>query len=339
MQERETQLKEPQGIPVPLEKLASDPGLTWELIVEVVLFLGFLGGFVVWYFLVINRRDPGLGIPLLIVIIGICMFVVAPRLTNRYRDRQRKVMLRADELIQLDPRPPVLYLRSFKDDEKIARAIAFQSIEQEMKVVFFDFGPFIAFAEPNAEALDPGAGRLYASQEKWQDEVRNEMVKARLVVMRIGATPSFWWEVEQARGIVTPERLIFFIPGEKVKSEYEEFCLKANRLFPHGLPKYEYKWSPTGPPGGIIYFDQDWTPHLRLIKTLWLRQTFWNLFSAPLKLALKPVYEQHGVQWAKPPVRAMQVLYMLVLLFLSVFFVYGSYKVVQMGLRLFRAFQ
>lgn len=85
---------------------------------------------------------------------------------------------------------------------------------------------------------------------------------------------------------------------------------------PHQLAVYKVKWSPFGVHGGILYFEPDWTPHLREFKVIWLRQTFWNLFAAPLKIGLRPVYEQLGVEWKQPPVQFMQVLYLLVLLLL-----------------------
>jgi hypothetical protein len=94
---------------------------------------------------------------------------------------------------------------------------------------------------------------------------------------------------------------------------------------PYSLPEYKVKWSPFGAHGGILYFESDWTPRLQEFKIVWLRQTFWNLFAAPLKIGLRPVYEQLGVEWRKPPVQFMQVLYLLVLFLLLVLVVYCLY--------------
>jgi len=128
---------------------------------------------------------------------------------------------------------------------------------------------------------------------------------------------------------VRPDRLVFLIPGDKAEFKYEGFRQKANRWMPRQLPEYKVKWSPIRAGGGIVYFEPNWTPHLQEFKTTWLRQTFWDLFAAPLKIGLKPVYEQLGVNWTKPPVQFMQVLYMFVLFLLAALVVYYIYGVVK----------
>src|SRR5215211_123180 len=153
--------------------------------------------------LLAKGKSPGLLITLIAFILTILALTLTPRLSRKYRARQRLVIQRADEVIRNDTRPPVLYLRSFSDDKMIARAIGFKSVEQEMKLVLFDIGP----------PTDPGAARLYASQEHWKEKAREEMSKAQLVIIRIGDSPSFWWEVEEAiKKRVRLQRLVFLIP-------------------------------------------------------------------------------------------------------------------------------
>ena len=313
--------KELKG-PPSIIRLQHDPGFTWELFLITLLALGFLSAIAAFLILLANGQSPGL----LITMIALCLTVLAltltPRLSNKYRARHRLIIQQADEVIRNDPRPPVLYLRPFSDDKMIARAITFKSIEQEMRLVLFDIGPFIGFAEPNREPPDPGAARMYASPEHWREKACEEMSNAQLVILRVGDSPSFWWEAREAIARVPPERLVFLMPPEKIETEYENFLEKANEWLPCQLPKYKTRWSPFGPCGGILYFEPDWTPHFREFRTIWLRQTFWNLFSASLKIALRPVYEQLGVKWTKPPVQLMQVLYMLVLFLLVVLIAY-----------------
>jgi len=131
--------------------------------------------------------------------------------------------------------------------------------------------------------------------------------------------------VKEAIDRVPPERLVFLIPPEKMEVKYEGFRLKASEWLSCQLPQYKTRWSPHGPPGGILYFQPDGTPHLREFKTIWFRQTFWNLFGASLKIGMKPVYKQLGVKWTKPPIQLMQVLYMLVLFLLAMLVVYCLY--------------
>jgi len=224
-----------------------------------------------------------------------------------------------------DTRPPVLYLRSFKDDEKIARAIAFYSIEQEMKVALFEIGPFIAMAEPDKPGpIDPGAARLRLHDDAWQQEVGKEMSRAAFVIMRCGQSHGFWWELSEAPKRVKPERLVLLLPAED-EQLYEQVRERSRQWLPCELPEYKPgKW-PFSARGAIVYFEPDWTPHLLKLKTVWLRQTFWNVFSAVLKIGLRPVYEQLGVEWKRPPVQPLQILYWLVLGCLAVLFVYLTY--------------
>jgi len=307
--------------------LPPDPGFTWELLCITFLSLSFLAAIAAFLILLANGKSPGRLISITALILTILVLKLTPWLSHKYRARHRLILLRAEEVIKNDMRQPVLYLRSFRDDNMIARAIGFKSIEQEMKVVLFDIGPFIAFADPDKESPDTGAARMYASQECWHEKVLEEMSKAQLVIIRIGDSPSFWWEVQEAIIRVSPKRLVFLIPPEKIEVTYENFRHKASEWLPYQLPEQKVKWSPFGPRGGILYFEPDWTPHLRKFKIIWLRQTFWNLFAAPLKIGLRPVYEQLGVKWTKPPVQLMQVLYMLVLFLLIVVVIYYCYKV------------
>jgi hypothetical protein len=157
--------------PASSKGLPADPGFTWELLCITLLALGVLAGMAAFLILLANGKNPGFLITITTLILTVLALKLTPRLSNKYRARQRLVVLRIEELIREDTRPPVLYLRAFKDDHTIARAIGFKSIEQEMKLVLFDIGPFIAFAEPNNEPADPGAARIYAAQEHWQVEV------------------------------------------------------------------------------------------------------------------------------------------------------------------------
>jgi hypothetical protein len=262
------QLQEPtptkrRKSPVTGNELPSDPGFTRELLCITLLSLAFLAAVAAFLILLANSKNPGLLISMIALILSVLTLKLTPWLSNKYRARQRFLFLSAEEEIENDTRQPVLYLRPFSDDKMIARAIGFKSIEQEMKLVLFDIGPFIAFAEPNNEPPDPGAARLHASQEHWQEEVREVMSKAQLVIMRIGDSPSFWWEVREAIVRVRPERLVFLTPAERAEVEYERFRQKANNWLPYQLSEHKVKWSPFGPHGGIIYFNPDWTPQLR----------------------------------------------------------------------------
>jgi hypothetical protein len=306
-------------------RLPAAPGFTWELFCIALIFLSALAVSAAISITAVNDKPPGIAAVLTALVLWVLTLKVTPYLANKYRDRQRSVFETAEVVMKNDTRPPVLYLRSFKDDEKIARAITFYSIEQEMKVALFEIGPFIAMAEPDKpDPLDPGAARMRLPRDAWQQQVGEEMSKAALVIMRIGQSDGFWWELSEAPERVKPERLVLLLPAED-EQVYEKVRDRAREWLPCELPEFKREKWPFAGRGGLVYFEPDWTPHLQKFKTVWLRQTFWNLFTAVLKIGLRPVYEQLGITWKKPPVQPMQVLYILVLCLLAIFGLYHIY--------------
>lgn len=299
---------------------AAPTGLTWELACITVLAVAFLAAISTFLVMLAWDEKPGLPLTLCAFALTLLALKLVPRLTRKYRERLRRVFLKAGEAIVKDSRPRVLYLRSFKDDESMAQAVGLASVEQELCMVLLDFGPLVTFKAFD-EFADPGAARISVPQAKpWEEEVKEEMARARLVVMRVAATKGFRWEARAAAAILDPERLVFWVPENPDK--YEDFRRDAESWLPRPLPRYGHDRWPFGPHGGILYFEPDWTPHLRKFKIVWLRQTFWNLFAATLKIGLRPVYEQLGVEWRKPRVQPIQILYMLAMALLAALVLY-----------------
>lgn len=306
-----------------------DTGLTWELLSISALTVAFLTAVAAMLVTVARGKEPGLPLNLCALVLTLLALLVVPRLTRRYRRRLRRAFRSACEAMTKDTRPRVLYLRPFEDDKSLSLAVALTSVEQELCMVLSDFGPVFTFKGP-LEAPDIGPARLTVPEDKdWRKEVREQMSSARLVVMRVGNSEGFLWEAGLAAEILKPKQLVFWVPqGE---SGFEKFEQEAKKWLPRRLPP---SWSPGGSRGGIIYFQPDWTPHFRRFTTVWLRQTFWNLFAATLKIGLRPVYEQLGVEWRKPRVQPMQVVYMLALVLLMVLVVYYVFA---LGSRIWRA--
>jgi len=253
-------------------------------------------------------------------------------LSDKYRGRQRKILMTAEELLKHDTRPHVLYLRSFKDDETTSRLLNLSSEEQEFALTMLEIGPFITFGEPGEEFPEPGAARMYVDHDDWRRRIENLMANARLVVARIANSKSFWWEIRTAVKTLKPERLLLLLPEDgKV---YEEFRLRANGIFPRPLP--EHKFRPVSrfeshiSSEGLLYFQPDWTPQLLKFKAAYLRQNYWSPGVPILKLALRPVYEQLGIAWRRPPLQPLMVTAALLLVLFAAFAVYvGGLKVME----------
>jgi TM2 domain-containing membrane protein YozV len=126
-----------------------------------------------------------------------------------------------------DPRPPVLYLRSFRDDDDAhiddggSRAVGLTmelvrppSPEEELAELLARFGPVVAIGKPGEPLPELGAARLYVPHDRWQRKVLDLMAAAGLVVVRVGTSPGVLWEIEQALRDVPRQRLVLVLMGQ-----------------------------------------------------------------------------------------------------------------------------
>lgn len=188
-------------------------------------------------------------------------------------------------LLERDRRPPILYLRSFVDDEKVmarrspsvgasggvaggaaaglitallgTSAGAYETQEEELTKVLEHFGPVVAVGDPSEDLPDLGAARVYFD-DRWQDNVMSLMQRSLIVVFRVGAkTPGFWWEVERVLQLLPPERLVFWIPAASSASEdprtnYQGFVAQLTPMLPCALPAWRDR-------GTFLKFDPAWS--------------------------------------------------------------------------------
>lgn len=116
----------------------------------------------------------------------------------------------ADTVLERDPRPPVLLLRSFSDDGIVAGTPGYGSqlfaqpvtLEEALAPVLERLGPVIAIGRPGERSAPVGAARAYVSNEAWQQTVHSWLERSRLVVMVMGPVadkPGLAWELERVR--------------------------------------------------------------------------------------------------------------------------------------------
>jgi hypothetical protein len=238
--------------------------------------------------------------------------------------RRRLLLKSASKALSEDQRPPILYLRSFQDDDITSRpiresALPFSFTEEEYLVEMLnDFGPCIAIGQPGEKLPDLGAARIYVADDQWQEKVRELLVSSRLVVLRAGKTKNFLWEVEQSIKSVNPRNIIILIP--RMKNVYSWFRKLANRSFPRALPETIGEpslFSGIASLHGYIYFDEDWTPHFTKFE---FRIPFWQRNIAypttyVMRNSLAPIYEHFGMP--VPKTENMNLAVVLVAFFLS----------------------
>lgn len=159
-------------------------------------------------------------------------YVVAFGAWRLWRRTQRYSALAAAEVMATDPRPPVLYLRSFRDDGAVLQdaeqgrianwtreRFAVATPEEESAAALDTVGPVVAIGRPGEPLPEIGAARLYVDHASWQSEVSALMDRAALVVLRIGSSPGLLWEIEQTLARVPRQRVVFVLIGDAPVSQ------------------------------------------------------------------------------------------------------------------------
>lgn len=186
-----------------------------------------------------------------------------------------------DATLAADPRPPVLYLRSFEDDEDAGRfaelpagyfggvggavsgavlssLTTLRTEEEHIGRAFAAVGPFVAVQQPSKETAQLGAARRGFTDEQWRREVADLIGKSARVVLRAGFGEGLRWEIEKTVELADPARVILLAPIGMAK--YEAFIRFASPLFPRGLPEQTVPWIPLPNFAGVVLFDAEWSP-------------------------------------------------------------------------------
>jgi hypothetical protein len=113
--------------------------------------------------------------------------------------------------VERDARPPILFLRSFKDDQvrlrdpapaaRLLRAIftlgfGVRRLDHLLIERFSRYGPAVALGAPGEKDLPFGAARIYPNHETWQEKVAEIAARARAVVLVADRTPGVEWEIK-----------------------------------------------------------------------------------------------------------------------------------------------
>lgn len=231
-----------------------------------------------------------------------------------FRRGKRMSALTAEELLASDRRPPVLYLRSFQDEDQtsgnMTRLVgaAPESEEEVLAEVMAEMGPFVAIGRPGEDLPQLGAARTYVGNDEWQHKVEDLLAAARLVVFRAGHTPGYWWEVARAAERVHPHRLVFVLPFRDAGDYEAGFRKEAEQRLGCKLPPYPARrrflsGRPSSTAQALLYFERSRTPHIALLRASRFSGDETSHFARALEIALEPVALALGVPWTKPLTR------------------------------------
>ncbi|MBV9672199.1 MAG: hypothetical protein JO076_05160 [Verrucomicrobia bacterium] len=149
----------------------------------------------------------------------------------------RASLLSAEEALREDQRPPVLFLRDFKNDQvslksagipahvRLFDPAAEQANLEEVLQTCLNIGPVIAIGRPEHLLLHPvrppiGASRKCVQDERWQEVVLSLMDVASLIVVGVSESEGVSWEIEQLVNRGHCEKSVFVIPPEQCWNRY-----------------------------------------------------------------------------------------------------------------------
>ncbi|MCP5084717.1 MAG: hypothetical protein GY948_23775 [Alphaproteobacteria bacterium] len=153
-----------------------------------------------------------IGAPVLYVV-----FLVGARFIARGRRMQA---VPAVDMLREDGRAPVLFLRSFDDDDLIdptphmvPMGEMFQRrYEETLSSPLSAIGPVISIGRPGNELAMLGGARLFVPDDAWKSAIEFLRKRAATVILMVGRTEGLWWEINSSIETVPLERLLFFFP-------------------------------------------------------------------------------------------------------------------------------
>jgi hypothetical protein len=160
----------------------------------ILIAIVWLGALSVWASLFAERNLQDDLTATLSAIVWLAGFVFAVLVTRRIAPWSQATM---EEMRARDPRPPVLFLRSFDDDaEPILKSGAGPTLERVLTDAVRPYGPFVGIGRPG-ELRPAGAARKYFPDSEWRAAVLKLMDEAALIVVVPGLTSGLDWEMQR----------------------------------------------------------------------------------------------------------------------------------------------
>ncbi len=151
---------------------------------------------------------------------------------------------------------PVLFLRPFSVDGR-------GDLEPILSRAVRPTGPLVAIGNPMEWLPGSSAVRIYATSDRWQDEVRDLLSRCRFCVIQLAVSKGVIWEVLQAQQFLTPDQLILVVLNPE--ENYQEVSASMPQVFGYPLPRL-----PVAQSGildvAVVGFEADGQPHSGLVQ-------------------------------------------------------------------------
>ena len=145
---------------------------------------------------------------------------------------------------------------------------------------------------------------MYIKHDNWKEEVQSLITDASLVVMRVGTSPGFMWEVQQVLQHQKPENVLLYFSSSLTPMElddlYGSFQAITRNVFPVELPqnleghrfiRFEESWKP------VVFGNMEYTVRSEnFLVPRAIRNVFYNnKLQHRLGMALRPFFERQGI--------------------------------------------
>lgn len=161
------------------------------------------------------------------VVFGVGGFLVAVAGGLLFRSARSLARANAKRVLEADPRPAALYLRSFGDDELPLPVIASarrplvelfsprgaDPFEESVAWELYTYGPVVAVGRPGRSLASLGAAREHLADDSWRQHVAQRMDDAVVIAVATGETEGLAWELgEVVRGGHLDKTMFVFPP-------------------------------------------------------------------------------------------------------------------------------
>jgi hypothetical protein len=150
---------------------------------------------------------------------------IGSAITAGFRNIARRfALVSVENLSQLDSRPPILFLRSFQDDQvklswerrgRFRNLMAVGEPSPTLDHVLLDevtpSGPVFAIGVPGRPPPF-GAARTYADDREWQDVVTQLSERAKAIVIVVDETSGVKWELDHIRDKGHAAKTLYLLP-------------------------------------------------------------------------------------------------------------------------------
>ena len=168
------------------------------------------------------RLSPN-ALALVIVSVGVIVTMTATAVLRFGRARGRSG---AEQTRRHDRRSPVLYLRSFNDDDVALPCVlsarrpflelftlrTTDPFEESLAWELGTYGPVTAVGRPGGTTHTLGAARELFTDDTWQSHVIERMSNAGSIAVVIGETPGLDWEIETIARNGFLDKTMFLVP-------------------------------------------------------------------------------------------------------------------------------